>query len=71
MTTTKKESIGQSLKKLEDVLAWFDGQTEVEVEEGLKRVRQGAGLVTELRERLKEVENEFQTVKATLQDDEK
>jgi hypothetical protein len=34
-------------------------------------VRQGAGLVTELRERLKEVENEFQTVKATLQDDEK
>jgi hypothetical protein len=71
MTTTKKESIGQSLKKLEDVLAWFDGQTEVDVEEGLKRVRQGAGLVTELRERLKEVENEFQTVKATLQDDEK
>jgi exonuclease VII small subunit len=69
MTTTKKESIGQSLKKLEDVLAWFDGQTEVDVEEGLKRVRQGAQLVAELRERLKDVENEFQTVKATLQEE--
>lgn len=69
MTTTKKESIGQSLKKLEDVLAWFDGQTEVDVEEGLKRVRQGALLVAELRERLKDVENEFQTVKATLQEE--
>lgn len=69
MTITKKESIGQSLKKLEDVLAWFDGQTEVDVEEGLKRVRQGAQLVAELRERLKDVENEFQTVKATLQEE--
>ncbi len=69
MTTTKKESISQSLKKLEDVLAWFDGQTEVDVEEGLKRVRQGAQLVAELRERLKDVENEFQTVKATLQEE--
>ena len=69
MTTTIKESISQSLKKLEDVLAWFDGQTEVDVEEGLKRVRQGAQLVAELRERLKDVENEFQTVKATLQEE--
>lgn len=63
---TKKESISASLKALEDLLAWFDGQTEVDVEEGLKKVREGAALIGDLRGRLKEAENEFVELKKAL-----
>ncbi|MBP6886373.1 MAG: exodeoxyribonuclease VII small subunit [Candidatus Pacebacteria bacterium] len=63
---TKKESISASLKALEELLSWFDGQTEVDVEEGLKKVREGAALIGDLRGRLKEAENEFVELKKAL-----
>ena len=62
-------SISQSLEKLEQIVQWLDEQEQVDVEEGLKRVRDGAVLVKELRGRLKEVENEFEAVKKELESD--
>lgn len=61
-----KEKISHSLEQLEKIVRWFDEQDQVDVEEGLLRVRQGAVLVKELRARLKEVENEFEEVKKDL-----
>ena len=66
--TTEKETIAQSLGKLEKIIEWFDEQSEVQVEEGLKRVREGAVLIKNLRGRLKEVENEFQELKKDLEE---
>ena len=57
------------LKRLEDVAHWFDAQKEVDVEEGLKRVKEGAGLIKILKEKLKKVENEFQEIKKELEID--
>ncbi len=71
MSKLKKETISQSLTELGRILAWFDGQTEVDVEEGLKKVREGAVLISDLRGRLKQVENEFVELKKELVDDEK
>ena len=61
-----KENVAASLTKLESIVRWFDDQDQVDVEEGLKKVREGAALVKALRTRLKEVENEFQEVKREL-----
>ena len=55
MKKEDKETISQSLGKLEKIIEWFDEQSEVQVEEGLKRVREGAGLIKDPG-RLKEVE---------------
>ncbi len=70
MKKDDKETISQSLGKLEKIIEWFDEQSEVQVEEGLKRVREGAVLIKNLRGRLKEVENEFEELKKDLDGDE-
>ncbi|HXK37317.1 MAG TPA: exodeoxyribonuclease VII small subunit [Candidatus Paceibacterota bacterium] len=68
----KKESndgITQSLEKLEAIVKWLDEQDQVDVHEGLTKVKEGAALVKELRARLKDVENEFKEVKGELEED--
>jgi exodeoxyribonuclease VII small subunit len=73
MTSVKKpdkEGISQSLAKLEKIVAWLDEQDQVDVQEGLAKVREGAVLVRELKARLKQVENEFAEVKKELGTDE-
>lgn len=66
-----KASIADSLDRLEKLVAWFDEQEQVQVEQGLEKVREGAALVKELRARLKEVENEFKEVKGELESGER
>ena len=63
MTKDKKESVSESLSKLEQITRWFDSQKEVDVEEGMIKVKEGALLVKELEKRLAEIENEFKEVK--------
>lgn len=65
----EKEKISESLKKLEQIVSWFESQEEVDVEAGLKKVKEGVVLIKDLKVRLKEVENEFKTVKAELADE--
>ena len=70
MTPVKKESkesLGESLKRLETIVAWFDEQESVDVEKGLAKVKEGAALIKASRERLKDVENEFEVVKKELE----
>ena len=62
----QKEKIGESLSKLENIVKWFSSQKEVDVEEGLERVKEGAVLIKDLKERLKKVENEFHEIKQDL-----
>jgi exodeoxyribonuclease VII small subunit len=66
----KKQSLGESLKKLEEIVAWFEDREEVDVEEGLAKVKEGAALVKVSREKLKEAENEFEIVKKELEGEE-
>lgn len=63
---TKKINIKEKLGKLEEIASWFEKQRDLDVEEGLKKVREGNVLVKELRERLREVENEFEELKKDL-----
>ncbi len=65
----KEADITKSLEKLEAIVRWLDEQERVDVEEGLKKVREGAALVAELRKRLKEAANEFEEVKRGLEEE--
>ncbi|HTP57120.1 MAG TPA: exodeoxyribonuclease VII small subunit [Candidatus Paceibacterota bacterium] len=65
----KTDTIAASLEKLEGIVTWLDGQTQVDVEEGLRKVREGAELVKSLRTRLKTVANKFEEVDHDLGDE--
>ena len=62
----KKESLSESLKKLEAITEWFERQETVDVEAALEKVKEGVTLIRESKMRLREVENEFEIVKKSL-----
>jgi len=64
---TKETNLTASLKKLEEIVEWFENQEEVDVEKGLEKVREGVRLVKASRERLEKVENEFEEIKKDLE----
>ncbi len=66
---TDKKNLTTSLKELEEIVAWFDAQDEVDVEKGLTKVKEGAALIKSTKKQLKEVENEFEEVKKELTED--
>ena len=65
-TKTDKD-IASSLEKLEEIVRWLDEQERVDVQEGLAKVKEGTALVRELKERLKDVENEYSEIKKDLE----
>ena len=67
---TKGETIQEQLKELEDIAGWFEKESDFDVEEGLKKVKEGAVLVKKLKDRIKEVENEFHELELDLTKDE-
>lgn len=56
-------SLSENLKRLSEIADWFDGREEIDIEEGLKKVREAAALLKASRKRLKAVENEFEEIK--------
>ncbi|MFZ2187368.1 MAG: hypothetical protein WAV46_01945 [Candidatus Moraniibacteriota bacterium] len=62
-----KVNLSDSLKKVQEIIRWFDNQEEVDVEKGLEKIREGTVLIKESRTRLKEIENEFEVVKKELE----
>lgn len=65
----EKKKLKDSLKKLDEIIAWFDGQEEVDVETGLDKVKEGAALIKASKARLREIENEFEEVKRDLEEE--
>lgn len=66
----EKNELKNSLKKLEEIIEWFDEQEEADVEAGIEKVKEGAALIKASRERLKKLENEFEEVKKGLEEEE-
>ena len=53
--------------KLKKIVDWFENQEEVDVEEGLEKVKQGAALVKVTKARLGEIENEFAEIQREIE----
>ncbi len=60
---TAGENLTENLKRLSEITGWFDNQEEIDVEEGLKKVKEAVALIKTSRERLKSIENEFEEIK--------
>lgn len=67
MPKETKNNLSESLKKLEQISNWFDEQEEIDLEKGLEKVREGAKLIKESRSKLKNIENEFEEIKAEME----
>jgi exonuclease VII small subunit len=65
--TKEKTNLNETLKKLAQIVNWFESQSELDVEKGLEYVKEGAILIKSSRERLSEIENEFKEIKKTIQ----
>ncbi len=64
---TQKTGIGAKLEKLSAIVSWFEKQEDIDVEKGLEKAKEGAFLIRELKERMKEVENEFREIRKDLE----
>ena len=63
----KSNNLTKNLKELAEVSDWFDKQEEIDVEEGLKKVKKAAELIKTSRRRLKSIENEFEEIKKDIE----
>ncbi len=63
------ENLNKNLKRLTEISDWFDNQEEIDVEEGLKKVKEAAGIIKASKKRLKDVENEFEEIKKEMDEE--
>lgn len=65
----KSDNLSQNLADLRAISEWFESSQEIDVEEGLKKVKEAATLLRKSKDRLKEIENEFEEVKKSIAHD--
>lgn len=65
-TPNSDVNLNETLKKLANIVSWFESQSEIDVEKGLEYVKEGANLIKLSKERLSEIENEFKEIKKGL-----
>jgi len=51
------------LKEIAEILEWFDSQEELDLEQGLEKVKRAGELLKSSKQRLIEIENEFKEIK--------
>jgi len=61
------KNLNSNLKRLAEITAWFDNQEEIDVEQGLEKVKEAVSLIKSSKERLKSVENEFEEIKKEIE----
>ena len=60
---TDAKNLNENLKQLSEITEWFDNREEIDVEEGLEKVKQAVFLIKASKARLKAIENEFEEIK--------
>jgi len=68
MTKEKPDikNLSDNLKKLSDIADWFDNREDADIEQGLEKVKEAVVLIKASKERLKEIENEFEENKKEI-----
>jgi exonuclease VII small subunit len=64
----KKIDLSKNLKKLEEISSWFEDQKELNIEEGLKKVKTALTLVKESKKELQNVKNEFEEIEKDFEE---
>lgn len=63
----KEKNLNQNLKKLSSIAEWFEKQEEIDVEEGLEKVKEAAQIIKEAKSQFKDIENEFEEIKKEVE----
>lgn len=66
MTKKTQINLKDNLKKLSEIVSWFENKDDIDLEKALEQVKTGVSLVKESKEKLKEIENEFKELKKNL-----
>jgi len=64
------KKVKESLNKLESIVDWFDKQEDIDLEEGLEKVKVGAEIIKDLKTKLKGLQNKFKEIKEDLGENE-
>lgn len=56
--TKKKFDFTESIKKLDEINKWFQ-EEEIDLDEGLEKLKEGKGIIKACREELKRIDTEF------------
>ncbi|KKP32742.1 MAG: hypothetical protein A2312_02745 [Candidatus Staskawiczbacteria bacterium RIFOXYB2_FULL_32_9] len=62
----KTNNLNNNLKRLSEIAEWFDSREEVDVEEGLIKVKEAVALIKVSKQRLKEIDNEFKEIQKDI-----
>lgn len=62
----KKKDFAVSIKKLEEINDWFQRE-DIDLDEGLAKLKEGQKLIEACRKRLSDVENEFVKIKTDIE----
>ena len=62
-----KAGLKDYLDKIKKISEWFENQEEIDLEAALVKIREAGELIKLSKERLVEVENEFQEIKAEIE----
>jgi exodeoxyribonuclease VII small subunit len=64
---SKQFDFAASIKELEEINKWFQSE-DIDLDEGLQKLKRGKELIQLLKGRLKNVENEFTKIKSDFND---
>lgn len=62
-----QEGLKEYLEKIKAISEWFEEQDEIDLEAALVKIREAGELITLSKERLTQVENEFEEIKADIE----
>ncbi len=65
----EEKNLTRNLENLSNIAKWFEEREDVDVEEGLKKVKDAVKIIKESKKRLSEIENEFEEVKKELSEE--
>lgn len=65
----KQKSFKHHLEEIAEILAWFDAQDELDVEQALEKIKKAGELIKVSKKRLGEIENEFKEIEKEIEED--
>lgn len=64
----KEKNLKSNLEKLSLIVDWFEKQEEIDVEEGLKKVKESVEILKETKKQFSDVENQFEEIKKEIEE---
>lgn len=62
------KNLSENLKKLSEITSWFEKRDNAgDIEQGLEKVKEAVVIIKASKDRLKEIENEFEEIKKEIE----